>query len=278
MEEFLNNLYANTSTPIISALVLGLLTAISPCPMATNITAIGFISKDIGNKNRVFYSGLIYTLGRIVSYTGLALIIYFGADQFRISGVFQQYGEKFIGPLMVVIGFLMLGIFNLKFPAFNKLSDRMSNRTRFNYWESFLLGVIFALAFCPYSGVLYFGMLIPLTISTSGLHLPIIYAVSTGIPVMIIAWLLSPMICILHSLSPGLLFPLWPVLGFQNSSSLVIVSLFVKLRTMRLKKFYLVRNFKNKPCAILQLSWFRQYFIFWCFDLPLYQSSILKFL
>ncbi len=64
MEEFLNNLYANTSAPVVSALVLGLLTAISPCPMATNITAIGFIGKDIGNRNRVFYNGLIYTLGQ----------------------------------------------------------------------------------------------------------------------------------------------------------------------------------------------------------------------
>ena len=104
MEEFLNNLYANTSAPIVSALVLGLLTAISPCPMATNITAIGYISKDIGNKNRVFYNGLIYTLGRTVSYTVLALILYFGADQFRVSGVFQQYGEKILGPLMLIIG------------------------------------------------------------------------------------------------------------------------------------------------------------------------------
>lgn len=191
MEEFLTNLYSNSSIPFISAIVLGLLTAISPCPMATNITAIGYIGKDLANRNRVFYNGLIYTLGRTVSYSVLAFILYFGADQLRISGVFQQYGEKIIGPLLIIIGVFMLGIISINFPVFSKLSERFQNRSRFNYWDVFLLGVIFALAFCPYSGVLYFGMLIPLTVSTSGLHLPVIFAIATGIPVILFAWLLA---------------------------------------------------------------------------------------
>jgi len=191
MEEFLNNLYANTSVPLVSALVLGLLTAISPCPMATNITAIGFIGKDLGNRNRVFYNGLIYTLGRTFSYTALALILFLGADQFKISGLFQKYGEKIIGPLLILIGIFMLGIIKLNFPAFNRLTARFQDQSKFSYWNVFLLGVIFALAFCPYSGVLYFGMLVPLTISTSGLHLPVVFAVATGIPVILFAWLIA---------------------------------------------------------------------------------------
>ena len=191
MEEFLNNLYANTSIPIVSALVLGLLTAISPCPLATNVTAIGFIGKDIGNRNRVFYNGLIYTLGRTFSYTALALILFFGADQFKISGVFQQYGERIIGPLLLITGIFMLGILKINFPAFSGISERFQHRNKYNYWDVFLIGVIFALAFCPYSGVLYFGMLIPLTVSTSGLHLPVVFALATGIPVIIFAWLIA---------------------------------------------------------------------------------------
>lgn len=191
MEEFLNILYSNSTLPFVSALVLGLLTAISPCPMATNITAVGYIGKNLANRNRVFYNGLMYTLGRTVSYTVLALILFFGADQLRISGVFQQYGEKIIGPLLIIIGIFMLGIIRLNFPALNKLSGRFQNRSRFNYWDVFLLGVIFALAFCPYSGVLYFGMLIPLTISTSGLHLPVVFAIATGIPVILFAWVIA---------------------------------------------------------------------------------------
>lgn len=159
--------------------------------MATNITAIGFIGKDIGNKNRVFYNGLVYTLGRTFSYTTLAIIIFLGADQFRISGIFQQYGEKIIGPLLLIIGVLMLGIFNINFPTFNRITERLQNKKKFSYLNVFLLGLVFALAFCPYSGVLYFGMLIPLTISTSGLHLPVVYAIATGIPVIIFAWLIA---------------------------------------------------------------------------------------
>ena len=191
MEEFLNNLYSTSSTPILSAMVLGLLTAISPCPMATNIAAIGFIGKDIGNRNRVFFNGLIYTLGRTFSYTALALILYLGADQLKISGLFQRYGEKITGPLLVLIGIFMLGIITVNFPAFNSLTQRFQQRNKYSYWDVFLLGVIFALAFCPYSGVLYFGMLIPLTISSSGLHLPFVFALATGIPVIIFAWLIA---------------------------------------------------------------------------------------
>jgi len=191
MEEFLNNLYANTSVPFVSALVLGLLTAISPCPMATNITAIGYISKDLGNRNRIFYNGLIYTLGRTISYTALALILFLGADQFKISAFFQLYGEKILGPFLLLMGIFMLGIIKVNFPSFNRLTERFQQQSKFSYLNVFLLGVVFALAFCPYSGVLYFGMLIPLTISTSGLHLPVVFAIATGIPVIIFAWLIA---------------------------------------------------------------------------------------
>ena len=191
MEEFLNNVYTNTSAPVVSALVLGLLTAISPCPMATNITAIGYIGKDLGNRNKVFYNGLIYTLGRIISYTALALILFFGADQLKISGLFQKYGEKIIGPLLIIIGILMLDILRINFPGFSRLTEKIQSRNRFSYLNVFLLGMAFALAFCPYSGVLYFGMLIPMTISTSGLHLPVVYAIATGIPVIIFACVIA---------------------------------------------------------------------------------------
>ena len=159
--------------------------------MATNITAIGFIGKDLENKNRVFYNGLVYTLGRTFSYTALAVTIFLGADQFKISGIFQQYGEKIIGLLLLLIGIFMLGIIKINFPAFNRTTERLQNRKKFSYWNVFLLGLVFALAFCPYSGVLYFGMLIPLTISTSGLHLPVVFAIATGIPVIIFAWLIA---------------------------------------------------------------------------------------
>jgi cytochrome c biogenesis protein CcdA len=190
--DFLTNLLENSTMPWVSAFVLGLMTAISPCPLATNITAVGFISKDIENRKRVFINGLLYTLGRAISYTAIALIIYFGADQFKFSGFFQLYGEKILGPLLIVIGLFMLDVIKIKFPGMNRLTSRMGTKTKWGYWDAILLGLIFALAFCPYSGVLYFGMLVPMTVaSASGLYLPIAFALATGIPVIIFAWILA---------------------------------------------------------------------------------------
>jgi sulfite exporter TauE/SafE len=173
-------------------LILGLLTAISPCPLATNIAAVGFISRNIESRRRVFFNGLIYTAGRMISYMTLAVALYFGASKFSISGIFQGYGEKIIGPLLIVIGMFMLDVVKLRFTLFGKLSHRFEERTSWNYWNALLLGIVFALAFCPYSGVLYFGMLIPMTLaSPSGLFLPAIFAVATGIPVILFAWILA---------------------------------------------------------------------------------------
>jgi len=192
MEELLTGLLENSSAPFITALVLGLMTAISPCPLATNITAIGFIGKDIENRNRVFYNGLVYTLGRALSYTVLALIIFLGADQFSLSGAFQRYGEKVIGFLLVIIGLFMLDVIKINFPAVGKFTERYQQKGIKNYWDVLLLGILFALAFCPYSGVLYFGMLMPITISSaSGLYLSVVFAIATGIPVILLAWLIA---------------------------------------------------------------------------------------
>lgn len=178
--------------PWLTAFVLGLMTAISPCPLATNITAVGFISKDIENRNRVFINGLLYTLGRAITYTIIPLVLYFGADQFKFSGFFQRYGEKFLGPLLLLIGLLMLDIVKMKFPGMGSLTSKMQHKTKWGYWDTLLLGALFALAFCPYSGVLFFGMLVPMTISSaSGLYLPVIFAIATGIPVILFAWVLA---------------------------------------------------------------------------------------
>lgn len=191
--DFLQNWLDNsTQLPFFTALILGLMTAISPCPLATNITAIAFIGKDINNKRKVFINGLIYTLGRAVSYTGLGLIFYFGASQFKISGFVQQWGEKILGPLLIILGLLMLDVVKIKFPGFGKLKEKMERKSQSGFLGVLFLGIVFALAFCPYSGVLYFGMLIPITItSASGLYLPLIFALGTGLPVIIFAWFIA---------------------------------------------------------------------------------------
>ena len=190
--EVLQNLLDNNNIPFLSAFLLGIMTAISPCTLATNITAIGFISKDLENRKRIFYNGLWYTLGRAISYTALGVILYFGASKFQIAKLFQSNGEKFLGPLLIIVGILMLDFIKIKFPGFSGLSDKIEKNNKSNWWTALLLGIVFALAFCPYSGVLYFGMLIPMTISSaSGLFLPFIFAIATGLPVIIIAYLLA---------------------------------------------------------------------------------------
>jgi len=191
--EFLNNLLENSTMPWLSAMVLGLMTSISPCPLATNITAVGFISKDIENRSRVFASGILYTIGRAITYTAIALVIYLGADQFKFSGFFQRYGEKLLGPLLIIIGLLLLDGIKIKVPGMGwRITNKMQNKTHWRYFDALLLGILFALAFCPYSGILYFGMLIPLTVaSASGLYLPVVFAFATCIPVIIFAWILA---------------------------------------------------------------------------------------
>ncbi len=211
MEEALTNLLQNSSVPLLSAFILGLMTAISPCPLATNISAIGFIGKDIENRNKVFYNGLIYTLGRALTYTGLAAVIFLGADQLALSGWFQQYGEKILGPLLIIIGLFMLGLFKINFPGVSRYMQRYQEKGVSSYGEVLFIGILFALAFCPYSGVLYFGMLIPMTLSSgSGLALPVVFAIATGIPVIVFAWLLAYTIAGVGKLYNGLrLFEKW---------------------------------------------------------------------
>ena len=211
MEEALTNLLQNSSLPLLSAFILGLMTAISPCPLATNISAIGFIGKDIENRNKVFYNGLIYTAGRALSYTSLAAVIFLGADQLALSGWFQQYGEKILGPLLILIGLFMMGWIRIKLPGIGNYAQRYQEKGVSTFWEVLFIGILFALAFCPYSGVLYFGMLIPMTLSSSsGLALPVIFAIATGIPVIIFAWLIAYTVAGVGKLYNGLkVFEKW---------------------------------------------------------------------
>jgi len=190
--ELLQNFLENSQLPILSAFILGLMTAISPCPLATNITAIAYIGKDIENKRQVFLNGFIYTLGRAISYTAIGLIFFFGVSQFNVSSFFQEWGEKILGPLLIIFGLMMLGVLKLGFGNLNNLIQRYTENKKLNFWTVLFIGVLFALAFCPYSGVLYFGILIPMTVvSAKGLYLPIVFAFATGLPVIIFAYLLA---------------------------------------------------------------------------------------
>ncbi len=191
--EFLKSLLEAYNIPVISALVLGLMTAISPCPLATNITATAYISKNISSKRKVFLSGIFYFLGRAFSYTMIGVVLYFGASKFHVARFFNQNGEKFLGPLLILLGLIMLDVIKLNFLGQSGFQERLSERFKDRgLLGAFLIGVVFALAFCPYSGALYFGMLIPMTItSAKGLYLPVIFAFGTGLPVILFTYLLA---------------------------------------------------------------------------------------
>ncbi|MCF7861876.1 aromatic aminobenezylarsenical efflux permease ArsG family transporter [Candidatus Woesearchaeota archaeon] len=179
---------------ILAAFFIGLMTAISPCPLATNITAIAYVSRKINNSKHTLIVGLLYTLGRMFTYVVLtSLIVWFGLNMQTISLFLQKYGDILLGPLLLIIGFVMLDIVKLNFPKgsgrLNNLKEKIAEK---GFFGSFLLGVIFALAFCPFSGVLFFGMMIPIAIKAGdGLIIPCVFAFATGLPVIIFSFILT---------------------------------------------------------------------------------------
>jgi cytochrome c biogenesis protein CcdA len=183
-----------SNIPLVAAFFIGLMTAISPCPLATNITAVAYISRRIENSRHTLLVGFLYTLGRAFTYAGLAsLIVYLGVNTREIASFVQSYGERLLGPLLIIIGLVMLEAVKLDFlSAGNRLGGLKEALAEKGYLGSFLLGVLFALAFCPFSGVLYFGMLIPLAIKLKdGIVIPSIFAFATGLPVMLTSLLLA---------------------------------------------------------------------------------------
>jgi len=191
--EYINILIDNYNIPLFTAFLLGVLTSISPCPLATNITAIAFISGQIKTAKNTMLNGLYYTLGRGISYTLLATLIYFGLSSFSIARLFEGWGDKVLGPVLILIGLVMFGVIKIDFggksQGLEKIKIWLASK---GYIGSLFLGVLFALAFCPYSGVIFFGMLIPLVISSSeGLLLPPLFALGTGLPVIIFSILIA---------------------------------------------------------------------------------------
>ena len=191
--DWINELAQNREAPILAAFALGLLTAISPCPLATNVTATAYIAKTITDKKKVLLSGLLYTLGRMFTYTLIGAIIYFGASKFQVAKLFQGNGEKYIGFVLIIIGLIMLDVIKLNFIKGGNITDKLSEKFKTKgILGSFLLGALFALAFCPYSGALFFAMLIPMTLSAdAGLILPVVFSVGTGLPVILFAFVIA---------------------------------------------------------------------------------------
>lgn len=174
---------------IFSALWLGILTAISPCPLATNIAAISFISKNIESPYKTVLAGFLYVIGRVLTYVVLGFIVVGGLLAVPSVANFLQHSiNKFIGPILILIGLLLLNVIKLNFSFAVKHEKFQEFAETSSFLGSFLLGVIFALSFCPVSAALFFGSLTSLAIEhNSRLIIPTMYGIGTGLPVMIFA-------------------------------------------------------------------------------------------
>lgn len=176
-----------------AALWLGILTSISPCPMTTNIAAVSFIGKNVGKTGRVLTSGAAYTTGRAIAYSVLGALIVAGILSVPgVSFFLQRYMHKLLGPALVVSGILILGIIPLKI-GISFDAEKIGRRAeRGGLLSAALLGLVFALAFCPVSAAIFFGSLIPLSLKhSSRIVLPLIYGVGTGLPVLFFAFLIA---------------------------------------------------------------------------------------
>ncbi len=186
-----------SDVPVVAAFFIGLMTAISPCPLATNLTAVAYITQQSEGGRHSLLVGVLYTLGRMAAYVGIAgLIVLLGLNVQAIAQFLQLYGERLLGPLLIVIGVVMLDLVHLPFSlGSSRLQDAKQSVTErlagMRFIGPFVLGLLFALSFCPFSAVLYFGMLVPLALRAHDpVVVPSVFAIATGLPVVLLSLLL----------------------------------------------------------------------------------------
>ena len=175
--------------PIISAFWFGILTSISPCPLASNIAAISYIVKGVEKSSSVLTTGLMYTLGRMITYIALGTLI--SASLLNIpqaSQFMQNIMPKILGPVLILTGFFLLGIISFPLPGFSLSEKTTTKFKKSGAIGALFLGILFALSFCPVSAALFFGSLIPLSLNNnSPIILPSLYGTGTALPVFAFA-------------------------------------------------------------------------------------------
>ena len=190
--DFVQGIIDNNGFPVFTAFLLGLIVALHPCPLAANVAAMGYIAKDAHCRRRVFINGLAYTLGRILAYSLLGVVllaVFRGSGAVGMAGRwFSEWGERLLGPVLVAVGlYFILERFIHKH---EHCPDVQARGRRFGgFWGSLALGVLLALSFCPESAIVYFGMLMPLSArSAGGYFLPVVFALATSVPTVLMAW------------------------------------------------------------------------------------------
>lgn len=176
-----------------SAVWLGILTSISPCPLATNIAAISYIGKRVARPGTVLLSGLMYTIGRMFTYVALGVLVVASILSIPDLAMFLQRNmNKALGPILIIVGFLLLDVLHLQFPGFTT-GEKVTGRVeKWGIWGAGVLGLLFALSFCPVSAALFFGSLIPLAVDhQSSVMMPTVYGIGTALPVVAFAILIA---------------------------------------------------------------------------------------
>ena len=176
------------------SLWFGVLTSISPCPLATNIAAISYIGRRVDMTGSVLVSGLLYMLGRMVTYVALGSLLISSTQMIPdVANFLQKYMNIALGPVLILMGILLFDIIKLSIPGSGGVNDGMQQFIeRTGIWGAGLLGVIFALSFCPVSAALFFGSLFSLAlVHNSAFVMPSLYGIGTAIPVVGFSFLLA---------------------------------------------------------------------------------------
>lgn len=192
ISDFFHNLAINSTVPILTALFLGICSSAGPCTMATNIAAIAYISQRLADRRFALLASLLYSLGRMVSYTILGIIIIgIGTEVPAIRNFLEDVGTYVLGPLLLIAGIIMLLAHKISFGGGGRLANWGKKFGERGLWGSFIMGMIFALAFCPYSAVLFFAVTIPLALTVNtGMLLPPMFGIGSGLLVILFGILL----------------------------------------------------------------------------------------
>lgn len=179
---------------VLTALLLGFLMILDPCTLFTSIAAIGYIDKEIANKRKVLTNGLMFVLGKLVTYVLVAIPFLMGAQTAGVQHLLEHWGEPLLAAFMLICGVLLLFSGHHHHEHDHGLTRWLTNADSRSSWLwSFMLGIFFAIAFCPHRLVYFFTMIdIAITLPPSwNWLLPVVFGLGTGLPIMLIAWLIS---------------------------------------------------------------------------------------
>lgn len=195
MDQLFHIISESTTLPIVTALVLGLLVALNPCIFTTNVVVLGLIAREAGSARKTFWRGVIYALGRLTMYSLLGIACIFAVKSgFNILGfesIISRYGEYILVPALIGFGLLFIFGNHLHLHVSDTEAKKHGEKMKGSL-KAFVLGLTFALVFCPVSAAMYFGILLPMSvIESNGYFYPLFFSLSAGIVVAAMAWAIA---------------------------------------------------------------------------------------